>query len=377
WERAVTKQYNVSSVTSLKFTIRSIPFFRTFFNLTKKLGETKMAYYVGWTMTQRLALLLNNGAINDLYHLTSEGADQWHQQFCVDMAHNLVGLAFYSDYAILKATPAVLDDVSHLTRNIRHFFHAAITAAPWFRVNVSFVSNKNAIDSSLSLIQQLIEPEGLNATYAHLPDMTDTLLANVRLINSANKTILAATHTSSIYDDGAIRTYEITSGLYLLFLIALEMPLYGVEMPERLKFAGLGSEVAFAIATIVFDNWHLWDTETRNELLLRAACFFGKPLAAHELKWEHWDLLIRVLALRVLWVTVQSVVSTDAPVVLRGLQDLSEQQLFFVVWCFMTCGESDGRDRCNRPLRQVSAFAKTFGCSSDSAMSAPTECPLF
>ncbi|CAN7988945.1 unnamed protein product [Ixodes hexagonus] len=155
------------------------------------------------------------------------------------------------------------------------------------------------------------------------------------------------------------------------------MPLYDIDAPEIFKFAGLGSQIASAIATVVLDSWDLWDNDTWAKLLTRAACFFGKPMAAGDFIEEHWDLLIRVAALRVLWTTVQSAIGNNATVVLRGLQHLTEWQLFFVAWCFMYCGEPNGHDHCNRPLRYVSAFAEVFRCSPYSAMTAPHECPLF
>lgn len=73
---------------------------------------------------------------------------------------------------------------------------------------------------------------------------------------------------------------------------------------------------------------------------------------------------------------------------LKGLENLSSDQLFFVYYAMDNCERSDaqaqrrlawplgGQERVNGPLRHWAPFAKNFGCLDGQPMVAPKRCPL-
>ncbi|XP_037518442.1 uncharacterized protein LOC119395530 [Rhipicephalus sanguineus] len=73
---------------------------------------------------------------------------------------------------------------------------------------------------------------------------------------------------------------------------------------------------------------------------------------------------------------------------LKGLENLSSDQLFFVYYAMDNCERSDaqaqrrlawplgGQERVNGPLRHWAPFAENFGCLDGQPMVAPKRCPL-
>ncbi|KAL1467266.1 hypothetical protein MTO96_005819 [Rhipicephalus appendiculatus] len=72
------------------------------------------------------------------------------------------------------------------------------------------------------------------------------------------------------------------------------------------------------------------------------------------------------------------------PLVLPGLEDLSEERLFFFAWCYSLCsGErtTQGRDldslRCNLAVANHVPFIDAFACDSELPMNPVVKCPLW
>ncbi|KAH7953915.1 hypothetical protein HPB49_014158 [Dermacentor silvarum] len=85
--------------------------------------------------------------------------------------------------------------------------------------------------------------------------------------------------------------------------------------------------------------------------------------------------------------TYRAFVSTASAQRLRGLRWMSEEQLFFVAFCYQQC-ENAGDERsskavpvsayrCNVPLRHTPQFADAFNCSPDSPMVSPEPCTFW
>ncbi|KAG0424548.1 hypothetical protein HPB47_028230 [Ixodes persulcatus] len=282
---------------------------------------------------------------------------------------------YFMDYMNPIATPAVLADLSDVTRTIRGSFQAAL-ASSWIEAKGGTEVDDSATDPSLVLFQ-LVKLDTLNSYYSEFPDMTDSLYANIERVPYSQGNRRSPVNILSFERNGVVRLYNATPEGFVLYPNALEMPLYGVDVPPIIKNAALGFVIALAISTSIFENWTYWNASSKVRLVSRAACFIGENLTAEEIDSSHMDLIIRVAALRVLWRTVNLTDTVDEALVLRGLEHLSERQLFFAAWCFMHCGQKKVTDQCNRPLRQLDAFSEVFSCSAKSSMGAPSECPLF
>ncbi|KAH6941389.1 hypothetical protein HPB50_017890 [Hyalomma asiaticum] len=65
---------------------------------------------------------------------------------------------------------------------------------------------------------------------------------------------------------------------------------------------------------------------------------------------------------------------------LRGLEEYSDDQLFFMTYCYALCSreaDASSQRECNVPLRHFSHFADAFGCPGGSPMNAISKCTFF
>ncbi|KAH6919521.1 hypothetical protein HPB50_029491 [Hyalomma asiaticum] len=76
-------------------------------------------------------------------------------------------------------------------------------------------------------------------------------------------------------------------------------------------------------------------------------------------------------------------VSTASAQRLKGLEWMTEEQLFFVAFCYQQCENADDErsseatSRCNVPLRHTPQFADAFNCSPGSPMVSPEPCTFW
>ncbi|KAH7960333.1 hypothetical protein HPB49_018730 [Dermacentor silvarum] len=62
---------------------------------------------------------------------------------------------------------------------------------------------------------------------------------------------------------------------------------------------------------------------------------------------------------------------------LHGLDDYTDDQVFFLTYCLMTCARNSSGDTCNVPLRQMQRFASAFRCRPGSPMNPVKKCTFF
>ncbi|XP_070390535.1 neprilysin-1-like isoform X2 [Dermacentor albipictus] len=62
---------------------------------------------------------------------------------------------------------------------------------------------------------------------------------------------------------------------------------------------------------------------------------------------------------------------------LRGFEDYTDDQLFFLTYCLMTCATNSSGEMCNVPMRQTQAFADAYQCPFESPMNPSKKCTFF
>ncbi|XP_054920658.2 neprilysin-1-like [Dermacentor andersoni] len=62
---------------------------------------------------------------------------------------------------------------------------------------------------------------------------------------------------------------------------------------------------------------------------------------------------------------------------LHGLDDYTDDQVFFLTYCLTTCATNNTGETCNVPLRQMQRFASAFRCSPGSPMNPEKKCTFF
>ncbi|XP_077497532.1 uncharacterized protein LOC144108127 [Amblyomma americanum] len=164
------------------------------------------------------------------------------------------------------------------------------------------------------------------------------------------------------------RKVQVTpSGKGLVPVTWLLPPRFGADMPPALNYGGLGLGLTKALAraspSFVLDNAWL-------------ECLAGLEPRA-DLQAEDFALARQALATEVEVEFADQHSELARPLVLPGLEYMSEEMLFFVGACVSLCARGDAQapHRCNVAARNSARFATAFHCPAGSYMNPRERCP--
>ncbi|XP_077497762.1 uncharacterized protein LOC144108389 [Amblyomma americanum] len=141
-------------------------------------------------------------------------------------------------------------------------------------------------------------------------------------------------------------------------------PRFGAHVPPALNYGGFGLELAAALPRGVplTTSWLECLERLEPRLALRG----------------HNDGPARLaLAAEVVVAFVDHHLKVGRPILLPGLEEVSEEMLFFVSACAGMCAKNDPEAsyRCNLAARNSRLFAQTFNCAEGSYMNPSERCP--
>ncbi|KAH9382408.1 hypothetical protein HPB48_005554 [Haemaphysalis longicornis] len=157
-------------------------------------------------------------------------------------------------------------------------------------------------------------------------------------------------------------------------------PFFGPELPVAMKYGGLGSVAGALVAANYFEGAEASiynDSRAHLEPCLKGTQGDTKEErgAVEAVAMTAMALVLRNASLEPLWDAYRSTWEDEK----RGSmpereQRLRDDRLFYLSWCFVTCGELGARELCNEPVRGNGNFANTFQCASGRPMTTPRKC---
>ncbi|XP_065311581.1 neprilysin-1-like isoform X2 [Dermacentor albipictus] len=397
WEVQFRENFEAAvynGTASQRVTVDNVGFFTTFFDLLRSLGESHMAYYLGWTAVQGLSLLTKPEVIRYYYSSYGEAARD-HVLLCVGLTHHYTGLTFYASYIRDEVTPEVIDDVALLVRNVHASFRKGYAASPAWKDFVDRSTQPPAANASsspsgppLSFAHDSRE-DALNELFEHYPDMNSTVLDNIEGAVAARRATTRDTRTARFFWNGTVRFHYFVakpatavSQRFELMPVALEPLFYSLDAPPAVKYGALGADIADAIAGLVFDDLREADNSTRTAVESQPLCLLDASVAGTRSAvpppgWPHMtrlQLAERAMSLDAAFRAFLDVTDGGHQTRLDRHHPLSGKMMLFVFWCMVQCGASDGKHKCNDPLRLIRYFGEAFQCDVGTAMATVKDC---
>ncbi|KAK8757741.1 hypothetical protein V5799_004629 [Amblyomma americanum] len=243
--------------------------------------------------------------------------------------------------------------------------------------------------------------------YRDFPATSGSFVNNFIDVAAAYRLLIGHDHFIGIYSKrlggGSPNRYNYYYNIAYLSLGALEPPILYTDGTLAMKYGSLGTVIA-ECAVRTFDRRgvqvdekgrteHWWDTpayaeRTSCDLLAGVATGTGspdrKPAGRDPREILHSALFPLAPALTTSFyayrravVTLQEDNKVDQ-LRLRGMDELTDDQVFFLTYCLMTCGTSKtSGDACNVPLRHMPEFATAFSCPEGSSMNPVKKCTFF
>ncbi|KAH7945424.1 hypothetical protein HPB49_010827 [Dermacentor silvarum] len=333
------------------FYVENREYFTAFFDLVAEVGESKMAYYVGWATVQIMALF-SNAELISYYYLSMSDAESGHALFCTGLAHSYMGVAFYAGYVRDEIGWNDMQGVIDIVRSIRYSyseglhlasspFGSLISSVPW----LSGSARDQQDELTMGVVASAQSDDTLNSMYQEFPSMTDSVLDNIVSATAARRRTLVNTRMERFSANQSHRVLHLRSDQFEFLPTAFEVPLFHAGAPAAANYGALGSEIANAFSALLYQALRRSDNETWSAFAERASCMSDAA----------------------------SPTDGSGPR-LEDLQHLSDVQLLFVVWCYSQCGRLGARRLCNEPVAVFRAFGEAFSCSTGSPMNSRGDC---
>ncbi|KAH7937702.1 hypothetical protein HPB49_014834 [Dermacentor silvarum] len=198
-----------------------------------------------------------------------------------------------------------------------------------------------------------------------------------------------STFSKSLGDGYVATSYSYYYNKVYFAVGALEPPLFHAEGSFGITYGSLGTLLASSIARAFDDHGimyekgaeSLWWSSGRDAYDERFKCDLKAGAARSGRDATHASALwLPVLGLRASYDAFREAVKAERLVHvfhLEGLEQYSDDQVFFMTYCLMTCAAGSNGDECNVPVRQSRKFANAFKCAEATPMNPKEKCPFF
>ncbi|KAK8779576.1 hypothetical protein V5799_019084 [Amblyomma americanum] len=267
WNRTLSAAFGeLSPGTRLR--IENLAFLKALFALNGKIGERYSSWFISWCAVMLISSMTNADAITNA-HSSFDEALEAHRNSCFDMAHSGFGYAFYAPHVEDLVNPNVRMDVAQMNSRVRSAM--GLIATGW-------VQQDRLTPFLASDPQKLLEevfrssPLRLQAAFASYPKMTGSITVDWRLAMEGLDSSIGGDVRPRVAPHDWEDLLVATEGSYQVTLMphAMEIPLYHVDAPLSLKYAGLGFQVAVALSSMLFSDGAFGTASPRPPLQMSA-----------------------------------------------------------------------------------------------------------
>ncbi|KAH7960331.1 hypothetical protein HPB49_018728 [Dermacentor silvarum] len=244
--------------------------------------------------------------------------------------------------------------------------------------------------------------------YRDFPNIGASFISNYIAVAQAYRLLIGHDSFISVYSKrlggGAPNRYNYYYNIAYMSLGAMEPPILYLDGTEAMMYGSFGTLIAECLVRS-FDKrgvlvnelgkketW--WNSTTYAE---RVSCDFlsdsmsggsgtshdakTRPAGSRDPREVRFSALFPLApALTTSFIAHRGALFKEGRYVqhrLRGLEDYSDDQVFFLTYCLMTCARNSSGEACNVPLRQMQAFADAFQCTTGSRMNPYKKCTFF
>nr|XP_050035777.1 neprilysin-like [Dermacentor andersoni] len=324
--------------------------------------------------------------------------DEKKKHACLEYVNSRLGLLTSAKHLTqLFPTSESRQEVSDFLLSLKSELKSLAENARWIDLETREMAKRKIDRVALNVLpaEQFFAPLQRALLYEAFPSMNDSVFFESWLkVSSTYQALQSHKHFRDVYSKRRVFGQEPLSYNYLLSvvdaaMVALEPPRYYVGAPVVINYAGAGTLFALEISKS-FDElgttvdsrgetvrW--WGRAQSTDYDRRLSCDLGKHVTI--------PLIPTIPALEASYSAYKTAVSREADargvrreVGLRGLDTYSEEEIFFMTYCYALCGgkgSTRSQEKCNVPLRHSSKFAEAFRCPEGSKMNALKKCTFF
>lgn len=355
----------------------------------KKHSREELVEHIAWWFIQIHAFLADRELLEYTFG-NKKSAETFKPLVCAKEVEAAYGMLLASEY-VNKNFPA--EERRNIEQNLAALDHKildTIRDSAWMNEDIRLL----LLPKLQALVRVLWPPEkylagdGLSKMYGTFSLKEDSL---IRTWIQAKGNITALRYRdSSLYDDARsvpvnyeqpYVSYDYILNRVKISLGALSIPLYYTEGTKAMFFAGLGFSYTMGVMKaldsggikVTKEGYISWLSDSSMaEYKERLSCLGENGTE---------DIFPEIPAVEVAFSALEDALTKDGRSTLKTMKGYTEEQVFFISLCFMTCkipgATSPYSANCHKVVMNVPKFAAAFNCKQTSKMNPEKKCAFF
>ncbi|XP_065286535.1 neprilysin-1-like [Dermacentor albipictus] len=379
--------------------------------LLHKYKEKKQTLMEGFSFVfLRISLWLLAGKPELRYGPDAElGRNIWKRTCLIDTTGHF-GLLVAAKHIYARYNSSVRSELERFHQSIQATMKQQLEDAYWIEAPVRSRAVSKIEELSLDAIpeENFFSKVNLFQLYRDFPNIGASFIRNYIAVAAAYRRLIGHDSYISVYSrqlgEGAPSRYNYYYNIAYMALGAMEPPILYLHGTEAMMHGSFGTLIAgcmvrsFDRRGVLFNDlgrrekW--WDSPAYTERiscdLLSGSKYDGggtgqspkaNPIGGRDPREVRFSSLFPLApGLTVSFMAHRAAVAKKVRYLqhrLRGFEDYTDDQLFFLTYCLMTCATNSSGEECNVPVRQTQAFADAYQCPSESPMNPSKKCTFF
>ncbi|XP_077508289.1 endothelin-converting enzyme 1-like [Amblyomma americanum] len=388
WLKALQKNLPLRPTMATEVLLTDITYMRAVGNLFRKYGDQNLVRHISWLFAQMYGPVANSVALVDHFG-DADAARVARPLYCgsnVEVPYKILLSALYFVTSVSNYDKALIDDTfdSLLAEAVKK-----VTNCKWLDSE-----SKQLGAAKIHAVRKRLWPEEIGLKMAHLAKMYRDFPENetsfaaywVKSRRNIRKVKEEALHLR-LFDQPKnsaepYLSYDAIFNSVLIAIGALVRPLYYRNGTMGMLYGGIGFLMTLEIVKSLDRSglrWHpngsavnsLLSEASAQKYAIRDSCTRGG---------NNRSVFPEIPALEIAYAAFQRALRKDGRR-WRIADDLTEEKVFFLTLCFMTCPrryvKSPTRTDCNKAVRNFPEFAKAFSCDPGSRMNPYVKCEFF
>ncbi|KAH9372733.1 hypothetical protein HPB48_014703 [Haemaphysalis longicornis] len=362
------QRYLNTTIDGVIIQVSSPLYLHALFQLAQTKGEIAINDYVATLCVQRLVHYSSPVILQSLYG-SSEAAVEAVNSHCFDSTVMFYG--YDVNNILLANRPLHLEMLKRLANDIDNRLLVAIN---FTNDNTSAPQKKNHADNTEGFgshvrrvfeVLDMSKAEAYPRFYGGYPNVVSNPLRNRQNMFEHIKRLRM--RGGFVWGSRIHRTFSTVQN-FKLMIQHLDFPFFAPDAHRGAVLGGLGTRFAAAAFYDMVEG-HGDDFKPLYER-------YKDCLSIVHTNLSSMDIQGAVAAIPVAWSVFSQAMNAAEDTLVKDMRPFSASEVFFLLGCYLLCGEPNGEVLCNEPLRQSVDFSRVYSCPVGSAMNPGKKCAL-
>ncbi|KAH9383689.1 hypothetical protein HPB48_025455 [Haemaphysalis longicornis] len=328
-------------------------------------------------------------------------AEQLRQKFkreCLSHVQSFFGVVVSARHLYARYNDTVRKRLNSFFESVRDQVVAEIDAARWIEVSVKqkVITKVRDIGFNAMPEQSFFSKVALNSLYSSFSRLSGSFVRNYINVARAYRQVIGHENFVSIYSKRLVARapsrYNYYYNIAFMSLGTLEPPFLYLDGTSAMQYGSLGTLIAQCMVRSfdrhgvlvnhrgVRDSW--WGPSRAYDRVVDCDLGGTEHSSSNVSAGRHAALFPLAPALTASFDAYRKAVAKKTPddqdeLRLEGLEEYTDDQVFFMTYCLMSCANRGNGEVCNVPLRHTKRFATAFECPIGSPMNPEKKCLVF